>query len=160
MGVGLFFNDTATTEIYTLSLHDALPISGIALPAASLIKSRSGPVWWSVLLKYLSADPENVFLGSLGIFISSLIWFPGIRVWDLAFEKLGTGSGQGSPESRGVRHFDTSIPEHPDTPLPPYSHICPVRVVTARSVEFNEGAVAKTPPLLPYKFFTTASVSM
>src|SRR3712207_7545204 len=27
-----FFNDTATTEIYTLSLHDALPIS---LPAPS-----------------------------------------------------------------------------------------------------------------------------
>jgi len=24
-----FFNDTATTEIYTLSLHDALPISVI-----------------------------------------------------------------------------------------------------------------------------------
>src|SRR3989337_3501194 len=27
-----FFNDTATTEIYTLSLHDALPISFIPLP--------------------------------------------------------------------------------------------------------------------------------
>src|SRR3712207_9530517 len=26
-----FFNDTATTEIYTLSLHDALPISAIRL---------------------------------------------------------------------------------------------------------------------------------
>src|SRR2546426_802761 len=26
-----FFNDTATTEIYTLSLHDALPISGLRL---------------------------------------------------------------------------------------------------------------------------------
>src|SRR5689334_24765697 len=26
-----FFNDTATTEIYTLSLHDALPICGHAL---------------------------------------------------------------------------------------------------------------------------------
>src|SRR3990167_7009688 len=26
-----FFNDTATTEIYTLSLHDALPIFGTAL---------------------------------------------------------------------------------------------------------------------------------
>src|SRR2546429_6067822 len=25
-----FFNDTATTEIYTLSLHDALPISFVA----------------------------------------------------------------------------------------------------------------------------------
>src|SRR2546426_12486581 len=24
-----FFNDTATTEIYTLSLHDALPISSV-----------------------------------------------------------------------------------------------------------------------------------
>src|SRR5256885_9124461 len=27
-----FFNDTATTEIYTLSLHDALPISNFARP--------------------------------------------------------------------------------------------------------------------------------
>src|SRR5438067_11441649 len=27
-----FFNDTATTEIYTLSLHDALPIAGGAGP--------------------------------------------------------------------------------------------------------------------------------
>src|SRR5260370_13261498 len=27
MPVFFFFNDTATTEIYTLSLHDALPIS-------------------------------------------------------------------------------------------------------------------------------------
>src|SRR6266542_5898230 len=26
--VNFFFNDTATTEIYTLSLHDALPICG------------------------------------------------------------------------------------------------------------------------------------
>src|SRR5256885_4982808 len=30
-----FFNDTATTEIYTLSLHDALPISIVA-PVALL----------------------------------------------------------------------------------------------------------------------------
>src|SRR5476649_992150 len=31
----VFFNDTATTEIYTLSLHDALPISApsVAAPA-------------------------------------------------------------------------------------------------------------------------------
>src|SRR6185436_21146343 len=27
--VFFFFNDTATTEIYTLSLHDALPIFGL-----------------------------------------------------------------------------------------------------------------------------------
>src|SRR5256885_13133592 len=30
-----FFNDTATTEIYTLSLHDALPISARACSAIS-----------------------------------------------------------------------------------------------------------------------------
>src|SRR5256885_5172273 len=29
--VFFFFNDTATTEIYTLSLHDALPISDVTL---------------------------------------------------------------------------------------------------------------------------------
>src|SRR3712207_7674423 len=29
--LSFFFNDTATTEIYTLSLHDALPISGLWL---------------------------------------------------------------------------------------------------------------------------------
>src|SRR5260370_752439 len=28
VSIPFFFNDTATTEIYTLSLHDALPISG------------------------------------------------------------------------------------------------------------------------------------
>src|SRR5216683_8411299 len=30
-----FFNDTATTEIYTLSLHDALPISPWFLPPSA-----------------------------------------------------------------------------------------------------------------------------
>src|SRR2546427_7935449 len=31
-----FFNDTATTEIYTLSLHDALPICWTAAPRATV----------------------------------------------------------------------------------------------------------------------------
>src|SRR2546422_7556498 len=37
-----FFNDTATTEIYTLSLHDALPISTPSLAATR--GARSFPV--------------------------------------------------------------------------------------------------------------------
>src|SRR5215217_9630408 len=39
-----FFNDTATTEIYTLSLHDALPISSPSWAAAfqSSVGSPSG----------------------------------------------------------------------------------------------------------------------
>src|SRR5207244_12353318 len=36
-----FFNDTATTEIYTLSLHDALPISGIPRPGRAVPRRRS-----------------------------------------------------------------------------------------------------------------------
>src|SRR6266496_3945136 len=35
-----FFNDTATTEIYTLSLHDALPISIAQSGIACQIESR------------------------------------------------------------------------------------------------------------------------
>src|SRR5215216_7615484 len=42
-----FFNDTATTEIYTLSLHDALPISNRAARrssacSAAMASSRPG----------------------------------------------------------------------------------------------------------------------
>src|SRR2546422_10923158 len=33
-----FFNDTATTEIYTLSLHDALPISNVGLRAQVIVQ--------------------------------------------------------------------------------------------------------------------------
>src|SRR2546430_12612974 len=33
----VFFNDTATTEIYTLSLHDALPISAAHLTGQPLL---------------------------------------------------------------------------------------------------------------------------
>src|SRR6476620_1028472 len=43
-----FFNDTATTEIYTLSLHDALPISPPPLPPNSPVP-RSPARGWSVV---------------------------------------------------------------------------------------------------------------
>src|SRR2546422_4354887 len=38
-----FFNDTATTEIYTLSLHDALPISdiGTSVPISQSVIGRA-----------------------------------------------------------------------------------------------------------------------
>src|SRR5438094_9414819 len=40
-----FFNDTATTEIYTLSLHDALPISTLTPTSDSLINVE---VWMPI----------------------------------------------------------------------------------------------------------------
>src|SRR2546429_523401 len=42
-----FFNDTATTEIYTLSLHDALPIS---LPA--FVQVPRGPLKTCIWIEY------------------------------------------------------------------------------------------------------------
>src|SRR5215204_2853644 len=45
-----FFNDTATTEIYTLSLHDALPISA----GDDLAHPRAGP-----LLLLLAQEPQR-----------------------------------------------------------------------------------------------------
>src|SRR3712207_8970133 len=39
-----FFNDTATTEIYTLSLHDALPIWAITNPTGQQLDDAGGAV--------------------------------------------------------------------------------------------------------------------
>src|SRR5688572_32454385 len=42
----LFFNDTATTEVYTLSLHDALPISrGRRRRTSGPSTGRRPPAW-------------------------------------------------------------------------------------------------------------------
>src|SRR3989454_11312954 len=52
-----FFNDTATTEIYTLSLHDALPIFN---PAA-----RSYFTWVSIIGYVLTKISVTLFAGGI-----------------------------------------------------------------------------------------------
>src|SRR3989442_8068893 len=42
-----FFNDTATTEIYTLSLHDALPISWSCAGQDRLVQRVIAPSRWT-----------------------------------------------------------------------------------------------------------------
>src|SRR2546430_8962422 len=54
MSYFFFFNDTATTEIYTLSLHDALPIFSLT------------PYWNGFALSYSGGD-ANVGQIGLGI---------------------------------------------------------------------------------------------
>ena len=49
-GRGFFFNDTATTEIYTLSLHDALPIYGPVVVSTPGVSPYSG--WPGVALPH------------------------------------------------------------------------------------------------------------
>src|SRR2546422_10141219 len=57
-----FFNDTATTEIYTLSLHDALPISPgvktviVLKRTGQPVEMQSGrDVWWDDFVKGVPA---------------------------------------------------------------------------------------------------------
>src|SRR3712207_7903249 len=53
----VFFNDTATTEIYTLSLHDALPISGDR--PGSVGRERGWRRCWSPLLHRAGRPPDQ-----------------------------------------------------------------------------------------------------
>src|SRR6266540_6917199 len=64
-----FFNDTATTEIYTLSLHDALPISSsVTWPYTSGSRSpkrlRFGPCRTSTRI---GREPFSAGVGSLTV---------------------------------------------------------------------------------------------
>src|SRR3712207_7697331 len=57
-----FFNDTATTEIYTLSLHDALPISGFSI-SGTVCPDNIGPSGLSDTFfgaKWTTNDPPKV----------------------------------------------------------------------------------------------------
>jgi len=54
-----FFNDTATTEIYTLSLHDALPISIVSADLTGVLEAGHEEVGWL-------AQEGRVPLGYLG----------------------------------------------------------------------------------------------
>src|SRR2546429_9679141 len=64
-----FFNDTATTEIYTLSLHDALPISHNAPARKGKVHSRSRSVpvgagrticrYWAIAADTITRSEEH-----------------------------------------------------------------------------------------------------
>src|SRR2546430_12044975 len=62
-----FFNDTATTEIYTLSLHDALPISAANIVPLVLIPQI---IMGAALIKYEDMNRNLGLLYSLSHWIS------------------------------------------------------------------------------------------
>src|SRR5271166_1964447 len=65
-----FFNDTATTEIYTLSLHDALPISvGVEKTAAI-----GAPFFDDLLRGYRALDRKSTRLNSSHVAISYAVF--------------------------------------------------------------------------------------
>src|ERR1035438_1645111 len=66
----LFFNDTATTEIYTLSLHDALPLYVTVGPDHDVLRlqvamNNSVGVGHGQAFGHLRGDVENVAGGQM-----------------------------------------------------------------------------------------------
>src|SRR5256885_16224630 len=73
-----FFNDTATTEIYTLSLHDALPISLLTttsrmVPEAS-ISAKASSMDCSEATSISSTDRKSTRLNSSHLVISYAVF--------------------------------------------------------------------------------------
>src|SRR3984893_16172156 len=74
-GTLCFFNDTATTEIYTLSLHDALPISPFSKLRTDLEASRNdGSNVSPVSLNFQKKDRKSTRLNSSHVAISYAVF--------------------------------------------------------------------------------------
>src|SRR2546427_593707 len=69
-GRGFFFNDTATTEIYTLSLHDALPIYQISLESKlngrQKVKGGNGSISASISTSIIASVIASIITLNLG----------------------------------------------------------------------------------------------
>src|SRR2546426_9227137 len=61
-----FFNDTATTEIYTLSLHDALPILRGSAPRGARALTRAGPAGYTHTKYSVRAGGRSLYTGIEG----------------------------------------------------------------------------------------------
>src|SRR4029078_9470605 len=109
-----FFKDTATTEIYTLSLHDALPIFFRSFGSSSTSTSSASGMTATVAVEVRSEEHTSE-LQSLAYLVCRLL-----------LDKNETNRGQDSEEHRERRH-DTTHTRHsqqphttqPTTP-PPY----------------------------------------
>src|SRR3989475_4494499 len=60
-----FFNDTATTEIYTLSLHDALPIFIVELAGEKDPARAKSIIQRTAFLEFRITDMKNLFRDAL-----------------------------------------------------------------------------------------------
>src|SRR2546422_11721721 len=69
-----FFNDTATTEIYTLSLHDALPISSAASTRRGTRDSCSDSITNGVQQVSTGLDRKSTRLNSSHGYISYAVF--------------------------------------------------------------------------------------
>src|SRR2546426_12300368 len=69
-----FFNDTATTEIYTLSLHDALPIYRISTRPSATWKRMDRPLSPPTASRAMGIDRKSTRLNSSHLVISYAVF--------------------------------------------------------------------------------------
>src|SRR2546429_6550682 len=99
-----FFNDTATTEIYTLSLHDALPISDPALPATARRSCRGAAALGRARGFQMERDRKSTRLNSSHGYISYAVFCLKKKILTRPtpqrrlLRKCGPSFGQGDPE--------------------------------------------------------------
>src|ERR1039457_7614053 len=84
-----FFNDTATTEIYTLSLHDALPICSRWGRSSGAGQECSAEWWWT--------DRKSTRLNSSHLVISYAVF---------CLKKIEKNLSQARAAQTSVRHGD------------------------------------------------------
>src|SRR6266542_6208140 len=88
-----FFNDTATTEIYTLSLHDALPISG-RYNLCPRVRFFATPPYDGAFAEYVVMPESFVFAipDSLSDDAAGLLEPLSVGVWACRRASIGPGS--------------------------------------------------------------------
>src|SRR2546422_4032199 len=102
-----FFNDTATTEIYTLSLHDALPISNATTSHHTVAGSNSiaSSLWPLRMPSPSSRDRKSTRLNSSHGYIS-------YAVFCLKKKKETESGNLGIPESSTDHCSDPTAHHH------------------------------------------------
>src|SRR6202034_234615 len=122
-----FFNDTATTEIYTLSLHDALPISVRTVLAVAA--GSAGRGWTSVVHRRARSEEHTSELQSQSNLVCRL----------LLEKKEGFAGGDATPYERRPR-VEQSL-------LPPGSDIARSRSAAPAFFFLNDTAPTEISPL-------------
>src|SRR3989442_6415627 len=93
-----FFNDTATTEIYTLSLHDALPISISTLRTAKLPSENSSRRVLTTTSLLPSTDRKSTRLNSSHVRISYAVFCLKKKIPDIRDNYIGINTDDNSWE--------------------------------------------------------------
>src|SRR6266404_6154352 len=137
-----FFNDTATTEIYTLSLHDALPIS----PSFAMAANR-GPLA-SRVARLLGITEKGSSLRNAGVAFGVLCLAAALLAGNALFGLVRTASGHSFPAQQSSANRDGVIVITAPRPTP-QPHPSPNSSSSSTSTSTQTGAQSRTQDTAP-----------